>query len=158
MKATNIYLVFSFTYLKLDTVDHNILLKKLKMNDTVGMHLKWFENYLTNKKQYIRINQEDKTSLEIVKFGVPQGSILVSLLVLLYANTIQFVLDLLDPITFADDTNPFYSSKDVNVLFLTVNNDLKNFNQWFIANKLSPNMTKTKNSFFHKSSKKTIFL
>ena len=128
------------------------------MNDTVGMHLKWFENYLTNKKQYIRINQEDKTSLEIVKFGVPQGSILVSLLVLLYANTIQFVLDLLDPITFADDTNPFYSSKDVNVLFLTVNNDLKNFNQWFIANKLSPNMTKTKDSFFHKSSKKTIFL
>lgn len=88
MKATNIYLVFSFTYLKLDTVGHNILLKKLKMNDTVGMHLKWFENYLTNKKQYIRINQEDKTSLEIVKFGVPQGSILVSLLVLLYANTI----------------------------------------------------------------------
>ena len=128
------------------------------MNDTVGMHLKWFENYLANKKQYIRINQEDKTSLEIVKFGVPQGSILVSLLVLLYANTIQFVLDLLDPITFADDTNPFYSSKDVNVLFLTVNNDLKNFNQWFIANELSPNMTKTKNSFFHKSSKKTIFL
>lgn len=136
----------------------NILLEKLKMNGTVGMHLKWFENYLTNKKQYIRVNQEDKTNLEIVKFGVPQGSILVPLLVLLYVNTIQFALDLLDPITFADDTNPFYSRKDVNVLFLTVNNDLKSFNQSSIANKLSPNMTKTKNSFFHKSSKKTIFL
>ena len=39
-----------------------------------------FENYLTNKKQCIGINQEDKTNLEIVKLGVLQGSILGPLL------------------------------------------------------------------------------
>ena len=41
------------------------------MSGIVGMILKWLENYLTNRKQYIQVNQEDKTSLEIMKCAVP---------------------------------------------------------------------------------------
>ena len=41
------------------------------MSGIVGMILKWLENYLINRKQYIQVNQEDKTSLEIMKCGVP---------------------------------------------------------------------------------------
>ena len=37
------------------TDDHNILLKKLKTNGIIGMNFKWFENYLTNRKQYIQL-------------------------------------------------------------------------------------------------------
>ena len=54
---------------------------------------------------------------------------------------------------FADDTSLFYSHKDINPLFLKVNKELHKINQWFIYNKLSLNIRKTKYSFFHKRSK-----
>ena len=50
-----------------DTVDHNILLKKLEINRIVGKNLKWFKNYLNNRKQYIQINNKEKTNLLLVK-------------------------------------------------------------------------------------------
>ena len=55
---------------------------------------------------------------------------------------------------FTDDTNLFFSNCDIPVLFATVNSELNKINQWFLANKLSLNVTKTKYSFFHKTSKK----
>ena len=44
----------------------------------------------------------------------------------------QFTSDLLDPIMSADDTNLFYSNKDVNTAFLKVNDELQKINEWFI--------------------------
>ena len=55
---------------------------------------------------------------------------------------------------FADDTNLFYSNKDINTAFLKVNDELQKINEWFISNKLSLNLKKTKYLFFHKPSKK----
>ena len=55
---------------------------------------------------------------------------------------------------FADDTNLFYSHKNIHTLFKTVNNQLKNIHEWFKANKLSLNIYKTKYSFFHSVRKK----
>ena len=55
---------------------------------------------------------------------------------------------------FADDTNLSFSKCDIPVLFATINSELSKINQWFLANKLSLNVTKTKHSFFHKTSKR----
>ena len=55
---------------------------------------------------------------------------------------------------FADDTNLFYAEENIKRLFDTVNIELQKISQWFISNKLSLNVTKTKYSFFHKPSKK----
>ena len=52
--------------------------------------------------------------------------------------------------TFSDDK--FFTHKDVRYLFYLINQDLENINQWFISNKLSLNIKKTKYSFFHKPS------
>ena len=60
---------------------------------------------------------------------------------------------MLDPIMFADDTNLLYSHKDINAVFLKVNNKLHKIIQWFISNKLLLNIKKTKYSLFHKRSK-----
>ena len=53
-------------------------------------------------------------------------------------------------IMFADDTNLFYSHKNIVTLFETVNKELYNINLWFQANKLSLNTKKTKFVLFHK--------
>ena len=55
---------------------------------------------------------------------------------------------------FADDTNLFFSSYNIPLLFATMNSELSKINQWFLANELSLNVTKSKYSFFHKTSKK----
>ena len=55
---------------------------------------------------------------------------------------------------FLDDTNLFYSSNDIQDLYLTINNELQNIVKWFSTNKFSLNLGKTKYSFLHKSSKK----
>ena len=137
-----------------ETVDHNILLKKLEIYGISGTHLQRFRNYLSNRKQYIQFDGWQKTNYKTMKCGVPQGSILGPLLFLLHINNLQFPSDLLDPIMFADDTNLFYSNKDINTAFLKVNDELQKINEWFISNKLSLNVKKNKYSFFHKPSKK----
>ena len=38
-----------------DTVDHSILLKKLKLYGITDKNLAWFESYLSNRKQYIQV-------------------------------------------------------------------------------------------------------
>ena len=55
---------------------------------------------------------------------------------------------------FSDDTNLYFEHKNVSVFFSTVNTELQNINEWFISNKLSLNVKKTKFSFFHKASRR----
>ena len=81
-----------------DTVDHKILLRKMKIYGISGTTLKWSENYFTNRKQYIQIRNIKKTDLKDVVCGVPQGSILGPLLFLIYVNDLQYASNLLDPL------------------------------------------------------------
>ena len=52
---------------------------------------------------------------------------------------------------FADDTNFFYSHKNIKGVFYTVNSELEKISQWFKADKLSINIKKTKFTLFHKN-------
>ena len=137
-----------------DTVDHKRLMSKLEMYGIKGNLLKWFESYLTNRKQYIQIDKETKIALQDVTCGAPQGSILGPLLFLIYVNDLQYAPNLIEPIMFADDTNLFYAERDKNFFFQMVNNELQKIFQWFISSKLSINLSKTKYFFFQKPSKR----
>ena len=132
-----------------DTVNHDILLEKLKLYGVQNCNLNWFKSYLSQRKQYISFDQE-KTEMLHIKCGVPQGSIIGPLLFLLYVNDLPNASKILDPIMFADDTNLFYSHSDIKILFKTVNEELHKLSEWFSCNKLSLNTDKTKYTFFHK--------
>ena len=43
-----------------DTVDHNILLENLSMYGVKANNLKWSHSYLSNRKQYIEFQNDDK--------------------------------------------------------------------------------------------------
>ena len=126
-----------------DTVNHNILLEKLKAYGIQSENLKWFRSYLSNRKQFI-LYDDFKTEVKIAKCGVPQGPILGPLLFLIFINDLSNSSKVLDPVLFADEINLFCYDSNIRTLFETANQELSQINNWFLANKLSLNLEKTK--------------
>ena len=133
----------------LDAANHDILLEKLKTYGIQYENLKWFRSYLSNRKQFI-LYDDFKTEVKIVKSGVPKGSILGSLLFLIFVNDLSNSTKVLDPVFFAGNTNLFCSDSNISTLFVTANQELSQINDWFLANKLSLNIEKTKYMLFNK--------
>ena len=67
----------------IDTINHDILLSKLyRYGKRVLNPLRWFENYLYNRNQVVRIG-DNISSSQTITCGIPQGSTLGPLLFLL---------------------------------------------------------------------------
>ena len=139
-----IFLDFSKAF---DTVDHNILLKKLEYYGIRGVCLDWFKSYLTVRKQYVTYNGIP-SSTKLIQCGVPQGSILGPLLFLLYINDLPNVCKSADPILFADDTNLFINDSNLIDLQTEINNELLEISTWLKINKLSLYVRKTHHMIF----------
>ena len=91
-----------------DTVNHNILLKKLQYFGIKGKCADWFKEYLKERKQCTIAN--DIISSKPITCGVPQGSVCGPLLFLFYINDISRSLKNCKVSLYADDTVLYYSS------------------------------------------------
>ena len=74
-----------------DTVDHEILVRKLKVYGVDEIELEWFRSYLRSHQQYCSLNGH-KSSLLQATYGIPQGSCLGPLLFILYLNDFESCL------------------------------------------------------------------
>ena len=131
-----------------DTVDHEILLKKLEHYGIRGTALSWFSFYLSNRSQYVSVNGHNSSHLNVT-CGVPQGSVLGPLLFLIYINDLPKSSNKLSFYLFADDTNIYFESDNLNHLENVVNKELKHVKKWLDANKLALNIDKTNFIIFH---------
>ena len=68
-----------------------------------NLELQWFRSYLSNRKQYVEFNNT-QSATEIITTGVPERSILGSLLFLIYINYLPMASAIFSPIMYADDT------------------------------------------------------
>ena len=125
-----------------DTVNHEILLKKLNIYGIRGTALQWLRSYLTDQTQYCRINGQISNPLTVIN-GIPQGSALGPLLFLIYIIDLPKCLEHATASMFADDTQIETSSNDVSVMKHELNHDLENVSTWLSANKLTLNKMKT---------------
>lgn len=133
-----------------DLVNVDLLLRKLQAYGLYGSLLKWFESFLTDRKQIVKIRNA-KSYIIVVYSGVGQGTHLGPLLFLLFINDLDLSLLNCKFSLFADDAKFFKSITSV-LDMIELQRNLSVFFNWCVENGLELNINKCKFIRFGKSS------
>ena len=131
-----------FLDLKKDTVDRKIMVKKLNAIGARGIAADWFASYLSNKKQYCSLCDQN-SSESLVTCGIPQGSCPGPLLFIINLDDFGNCLGLSNAGLYADDTHVTLTSDSMEELFESAREEMMNVSEWMRINKLSINTQKT---------------
>ena len=105
-----------------DTVNHQMLLRKLEKYGIRGNILEMFQSYLTNRVQFVYVNGCESDKMQI-NCGVPQGSCLGPTLFSLYINDLPDITNFSIRL-FADDTVLVMTSNDLQQLKKAANDEI----------------------------------
>lgn len=142
---TNKVIITIFIDLKkaFDTINHTILIKRLKNIGIRGKILEWFKNYLKQRTMLVRINGKDSVT-RVINRGIPQGSILGPVLYTIYVNQVFDYMEYCKMYMYADDTAMTVVHNDINVAMKFMQKDFNTFQLWIHDNELVINEKKTK--------------
>ena len=134
-----------------DTLNFDILLRKLQHYGIDGNSLNLIKSYLTNRFQYVQFENSDSSLLE-VKTGIPQGSILGPLFFSILINDLVNCSTKFQFLMYADDTTIYFNLNDFPLINreIEINSELEKVNTWLKLNKLAINVDKSKCMFFQK--------
>ena len=130
-----------------DTVDHDILLKKLDLVGIRNTNHKWLRSYFSNRTQCTLANNTSST-VSSITCGVAQGSILGPFLFLIYLNDIGTTLNGVNAMFHADDTVLYTAGCNKESIFQSMQRILDELAQWRKRNRLTINVNKTKYCVF----------
>ena len=128
-----------------DSINHEILQQKLQDVGISSSGVTWFNSYLSQRHQIVRINNELSEPLP-VDSGVPQGSILGPLLFSIYMSDLPSVFQHCQSESYVDDTKIYISFpiQDRADAIFHINDDLLKIRNWCFDNYLLLNPDKTK--------------
>ena len=129
-----------------DTINHEIMFKKLFHYGFRGTSHDYLKSYFKNRKQCVYLN-DFKSGLESIKCGVPQGSILGPLCFNLYINDLPKAVAE-DCVLFADDAAFIISSSTLTDLYRRIVKLFEDLTCYLEYNCLVPNASKSKLMFF----------
>ena len=150
----SIFLDFSKAF---DCIDHELLLSKLGKYGFRGVSNDWFKSYLSDRKQYVYINETD-SDLKSVTHGVPQGSILGPILFLIFINDFPDSTDFFKFTLFADDSSLLckFDHSNISLIHTTISSNLTKVFKWLTLNKIKVNVDKCKFIIFSYGRKLTL--
>ena len=94
-----------------DTINHDLLIAKLKAYGFSKEALKLIKSYLKNRKQKAQIKNKFSSETDVVA-GVPRGSIDGPLLFNLFINDLTFFIEQCTLSNYGDDSNLSISGDD----------------------------------------------
>ena len=126
-----------------DTINHSLLLAKLKAYGFSPHALELMFTYLLGRQQCVRL-EGLCSNFKTVKSGVPQGSLLGPLLFNIFVNELNFCVPNVSLRLYADDTTAYLSDVSPTILEFSFNKDSRQtLSSWFESNHLTVNSTKT---------------
>lgn len=144
-----------------DTINHAVLVEKLKtygIRDKAG---EWVQSYLTGREQAVIFTTDKGKMLSnwnVISTGIPQGSLLAPILFSLYINDLpaQVSNKSTSTILYADDTSLIVSGNSEDDLNSNISQALNNIKNWFLPNKLKLNDNKTNVMVFKSKGKSAL--
>ena len=124
-----------------DCISHDFLVAKLHAYRFDESSLKVIISYLKNRTQTTKAGSSFRELLNII-FGVPQGSILGSLLFIIYICHLFIVNKEVNFYSYADDTTPFITGMSFEQIIPELESILSDISQWFMNNNLKANAVK----------------
>ena len=128
-----------------DSINHGILLRKLKAIGLAPSAISWFNSYLSQRSQVVRINAELSDALPVM-CGVPQGSVLGALLFSIYVNDLPAVSEVCSTACYVDDTKLIlsFTVDECHATEDKINADLQRIRDWCFESYLLLNPDKAK--------------
>ena len=127
-----------------DSLNHNLLLEKLRKLGLKASAVFWFSSYLSSRYQRVRYKDSVSEMLPLTN-GVPQGSILGPVLFTIYINDLISAITYSQAAAYVDDSQLYkFSVSDSSIAMAAVNQDLRNISKWCATNALLINPDKTK--------------
>ena len=124
-----------------DCINHKLLIAKLNAYGVDTNSLYFLASYLEKSKQRTKVNGSD-SNFDNIFSGVPQGSILVSLLFNIYICDLFFGIGDLDIDGYADDNTPYTFSSELDVSLKKLRRYTIKISEWFHNNRPKSNSGK----------------
>ena len=127
-----------------ETIDHNILMLKLKAYGLTTVPLNFFRKYITSRKQTTVVNGYVSND-GCVTYGTAQGSVLGPLIYIIYVNDVlKLMSEDYKMFLYADDILIMHQNVDKGLMLDGLQNKLNSKMEWCSRNKLTVNRDKTK--------------